>query len=289
MAGYLISLSFESWGDSPIKTTINTRPISEIKFPKVTVCPPRNTFTDLNYDLMLVENMTLTEEKQNDMADKFDEILNEHVFMMDFNKLREYDRYYNWYHGLSDLKIENDQLRLLTSASSGIITTYSFGENFDPNKVEKKSYLQVTLLFPSNIAQDKNITLHFNVEKVSLTDLPSTGQDFIGIRNGRTSAKIFDPDENKFFRNYTPPIPIPPRTLYTSRIVSDEDLLLVTNKKMPGFNFSWHCSGENFKKQQEPTGRFTDSPFNRKVKLICLLGTNFLEQLHTTKNFFQFH
>ena len=28
-------------------------------FPKVTVCPPRNTFTDLNYDLQMVENKTM--------------------------------------------------------------------------------------------------------------------------------------------------------------------------------------------------------------------------------------
>ena len=56
-AGYLIYQSFQSWADSPVKTTVETLPISEITFPKITVCPPRNTFTDLNYDLMLVENV----------------------------------------------------------------------------------------------------------------------------------------------------------------------------------------------------------------------------------------
>ena len=48
----LIHQSFDSWNQSPIKTTIENRPIEEIHFPKVTVCPPRNTFTNLNYDLM---------------------------------------------------------------------------------------------------------------------------------------------------------------------------------------------------------------------------------------------
>ena len=28
-------------------------------FPKVTVCPPKNTYTDLNYDLIMTKNMTL--------------------------------------------------------------------------------------------------------------------------------------------------------------------------------------------------------------------------------------
>ena len=58
-AGYLIYQSFQSWNESPVKTTIESHPIAEITFPKLTVCPPKNTYTDLNYDLMMTENMTL--------------------------------------------------------------------------------------------------------------------------------------------------------------------------------------------------------------------------------------
>ena len=47
-AGALIYDSFQSWAESPVKTTIETHPISEITFPKVTVCPPKNTYTNLN-------------------------------------------------------------------------------------------------------------------------------------------------------------------------------------------------------------------------------------------------
>ena len=32
-------------------------PITEITFPNVTVCPPRKTFTALNYDLMKVKGV----------------------------------------------------------------------------------------------------------------------------------------------------------------------------------------------------------------------------------------
>ena len=52
VAGILIQTSFQSWNDSPVKTTIETHSISKITFPKVTVCPPKNTYTDFNYDLM---------------------------------------------------------------------------------------------------------------------------------------------------------------------------------------------------------------------------------------------
>ena len=44
----LIYQSFESWEESPITTTIETLPISEITFPKVAVCPPKDAFTNLN-------------------------------------------------------------------------------------------------------------------------------------------------------------------------------------------------------------------------------------------------
>ena len=82
-ASLLIKESFDSWSESPVKTTIETLPISEITLPKVTVCPPKNTFTDLNYDLMMTKNITLTDE----MRDK--------MFKLDlaFNNVKPKDRY----------------------------------------------------------------------------------------------------------------------------------------------------------------------------------------------------
>ena len=52
LAAMLINQSFEDWSENPVKTTIETLPISQITLPKVTVCPPKNTYTNLNYDLM---------------------------------------------------------------------------------------------------------------------------------------------------------------------------------------------------------------------------------------------
>ena len=66
-ASYLIYRSFQSWEKSPIKTTAETLPISELKFPKIIVCPPENTFTDMNYDIMYIDNMTITKEIRDEM------------------------------------------------------------------------------------------------------------------------------------------------------------------------------------------------------------------------------
>ena len=58
-AGILIYQSFANWEESPVSTTIETLPISEITLPKITVCPAKNTYTNLNYDLEMMGNRTI--------------------------------------------------------------------------------------------------------------------------------------------------------------------------------------------------------------------------------------
>ena len=59
IASYLIHQAFDNWEQDPIKTTIETIPIKEIKLPNLTVCPPKESFTNLNYDIRRLENVTL--------------------------------------------------------------------------------------------------------------------------------------------------------------------------------------------------------------------------------------
>ena len=67
-AGILIYQSFDVWSESPVKTTIETLPIHKIKLPKVTVCPPKHTYTNLNYDLTMTENIILDNETRNELS-----------------------------------------------------------------------------------------------------------------------------------------------------------------------------------------------------------------------------
>ena len=66
-AGVLINTSFQSWDESPIMTTIETLPIKDFKFPKLTVCPPKDTYTNLNIDIVMLENMTLDENTRKEL------------------------------------------------------------------------------------------------------------------------------------------------------------------------------------------------------------------------------
>ena len=69
VAGFLIKDSYSNWIASPIYTTIMTQPIDDLDFPTVTVCPPKDSYTALNYDLMKADNNSLTEGDREQLKD----------------------------------------------------------------------------------------------------------------------------------------------------------------------------------------------------------------------------
>ena len=61
-AGLLISKSYKEWQESPVATSITTRPISDLDFPIVTICPPKGSNTALYHDLVKAGNGSLSEK-----------------------------------------------------------------------------------------------------------------------------------------------------------------------------------------------------------------------------------
>ena len=82
LAGYLISGAIEHWRSSPIKTTIETKQISELDFPKVTVCPPKGLYTNLNHDLVsLAKNkITLDNATRHELRQMMEQFLSNDEF-----------------------------------------------------------------------------------------------------------------------------------------------------------------------------------------------------------------
>ena len=60
LSAYLINNSIRDWKKSPVSSDISTQPMSQLDFPKITVCPPHGSYTALNYDLMKADNDSLT-------------------------------------------------------------------------------------------------------------------------------------------------------------------------------------------------------------------------------------
>ena len=70
-AGFLIHQSFSDWEANPVSTTISIHPISGLRFPKVTVCPPHRSNTALNHDLL---KTNISGKKPSTLIDKIDKI-----------------------------------------------------------------------------------------------------------------------------------------------------------------------------------------------------------------------
>ena len=238
IAALLIQTSFQSWADSPIKTTVERLPISKIKFPKVTVCPPRGTFTDLNYDLMLAENTTFEEEQAKKLHSFINDVVDNHVYMDKWTKLNEDNKFFNWYHGYTKFDPpENHPFfgfdhNVDSSALSGVVTTEYFGDEFQKDMIEKHVYYVVNVVPPKNLINE-NMTLHLKVEMVRIA--------------GYDGEKMFQPGfnelkQNKAYFTVSPPVN---QTFQFKRNIKLEELSKVKMEKMPGFKISWHYTSSN--------------------------------------------
>ena len=108
LASYLIYQSFQDWEENPITTTVETLPISKITFPKVSVCPPVKTLTNLNFDLLNDGNMTLDNESRIELfktALETLDMLNYEDALQNLSLVSEKNRFYNWYNGYSMISL----------------------------------------------------------------------------------------------------------------------------------------------------------------------------------------
>ena len=255
MSSLLIWESFQSWADNPVRTTTRTVPMKEMKFPKLTVCPPKNTFTDLNYDLILAENVTLTDKKKNQLYEYIVAMIDEHVYMDPWDKLHEENRFYNWYNGFTSMYKEPHyrsshlfEFEIFTTAASGVITTQYFEERFNPSLVENKQTYSIKLFPARSIRYNENVTLFFKIEQLSLLG----GFDKIMVFKNGVDLQMFD--ANLLDISFNPPISNTSngqyqnfQYLYQLRDVSDREIAEANLRLMPGFRLTWYYTGIDFK------------------------------------------
>ena len=241
----MIYQSFDAWAQSPIKTTIETRPINEITFPKVTICPPKNTYTDLNYNLKMLENLTLDDDTRNNLMDYSAEILNDYLYeeaILNIKKLQDTDRYFNWYHGYTEinmdmeiiddktgLKVEGSKLRMNTFATSGTIQTENYGVKFDADKVELILDIRVFMNIPCTMVNNQNSTLHIEIEKL-LIEGKDKFNTFYGGYNHKNILHVIAPKYSF-------------EVAFEGALKRDqiENLKL---KTIPGFKITWNYTGD---------------------------------------------
>ena len=247
-AGVMIYQSFQSWAESPVKTTIETLPITEITLPKVTVCPPKNTFTNLNYDLMMLENMTLDNDTRDELTQFAVELIQDLVYnelMANISKFQEENRYYNWYMGYSYFSYlpywghqecqgvaagkgcVEDRLRfnVISAAKSGTISNQYFGERFDKNKLERNFKYTITIRPPTNNQSIGNLSLFINVESNMMEGFDKFWSDN-EIPVTTLHRNITPSGANLFY--------------IFERKISEDELNDIHMDSMPGFRITWH-------------------------------------------------
>ena len=210
-SGYLIQQSFESWAESPISTAIDSQPTSEVKLPRINVCPPRNTFTDLNVDLMNLNNATLNSSNKDQIIRFAMEVIQDQIhqdIMSDLKKIEEKDRSYNWYKGITQIRIpyhENDgtfTLMFRTYKLAGQVSTQSFGLPFNASLVDKSISIVVYIEISPQLRADKNVTLHFHVEQNSIPGLKNVND---GNDDYYVSRRIIQKKQKSYYKSFTPP------------------------------------------------------------------------------------
>ena len=276
-AGVIIDQAFQSWDESPVKTTIETLPITEVTLPKVTVCPPRNTFTDLNYDLMMNENLTLDNDIRNALIDYSMDLLYEHLYDAVFTKEHKYksndsdihngktkkallyddfyesimtnltmfednNRYFNWYKGFTKIQLP----RFGDDDVHGDTVYYHIHTTASSGNISAKSFGNNS---EENIGTNSLHSLIYPPDNVKsnpgvtlhMKIEKSSGEDEFIAENWKNMiiSGLGNIDENASYigKNFTPP-----KEHYyfmeVTRIASTKKV-----KQMPGFHFSWYYSG----------------------------------------------
>ena len=160
----LIHQSYTGWEESPISTTIETLPISDIDFPNVTVCPPKNSFTSLIPDLVRSRNITFTEEQGKTLSEFINDALyeaNANAKYAEFSAYRKNtgaETYVNSYAGVSNISLpyidhtnDNKFYGFQTAALSGSFSTPYFGQPFDDSKFEQEFESEVYIYVSQQI------------------------------------------------------------------------------------------------------------------------------------------
>ena len=176
-AGVLIYQSFSSWAVSPVSTTIETLPITELNFPNVTVCPPRNTFTSLNPDLVMARNVNFDEEKRKKLSDFVTDAVLEAKYNSRYSELMAYkqENYMNWYKGISTIEVPHSHgiykmYNLETTKLSGSFSTPFFRQPFDENTFQKKLESNIWIQIHVPELKERSLVLDIEYEMEEISD-----------------------------------------------------------------------------------------------------------------------
>ena len=165
--------NFQDWAEHPETTTIETLPIEKAPFPRVTVCPPKNTFTNLNYDLLYASNASWSKAKRHSFVDSLFSRVLDFEFSVALNLYIEEDSngFRNWYDGLTmnshPFDSSDGKQKVTTYALSGSMSTPLFSERFNISAFQNPKVdesFEYDMEIDIGMLSEDNRQLYFNIE-----------------------------------------------------------------------------------------------------------------------------
>ena len=156
-AGILIGKSYKEWQENPIATSITTHPIDNLDFPKVTVCPPKDSNTALYHDLVKAGNGSLSDENRRKLKEAAYEIFIKQShrkyakMMVAHLHMGNMDQVLQGLHSLPTPYNNGNGLKINMWNLNGTITTPWFGEEFVEEYYQEDRDLLFVLELPDDI------------------------------------------------------------------------------------------------------------------------------------------
>ena len=171
-AGYLIHSSYSAWQASPVTTTIETKPIADLDFPMVTVCPPKGSHTALNYDLMKAENNSLAMEDRDRLKNETYKLFiepshKEYVkLLMAVANSENIKQTFDGFQSVPRPDAANRGFDIKMWNNNGTWHTPWFGEEHDATYYEKDQYYNILLELPTQVGSESlKIQLEVNTRE----------------------------------------------------------------------------------------------------------------------------
>ena len=145
-AGLLISKSYKEWQESPGATSITTRPIKDLEFPIVTICPPKGSNTALYHDLVRVGDGGFTEKERSALKKSALKIFMERSHkeyiksMLATSNPGNMDQVYQGYHSLP--KPSYDGFKINIRSLNGTMTTPWYEGEFVEEYYKERSRIK---------------------------------------------------------------------------------------------------------------------------------------------------
>ena len=123
----LIHSSFSEWAKSPVATTITPRPVANLPFPNVTICPPKGLNGALKYDLMKLAHKSLNAKESEELIKIAALVFNEEGGKM-FVKMVGEKNIENYYEGFQKVTQEGNNISIEMSNVSGTFDSPFYSE-----------------------------------------------------------------------------------------------------------------------------------------------------------------